>query len=731
MQSLSEWERYKFSGTSSAPDLTVIFPSREMYFSSALMSVMHFTSQTCPRTLDQWYELCSPEDHAKISLFERALSSSEQTITLTRKLYCGDGVYRSFRLDAQITRDSRSRPVMLTGTETPSLVAWLGEASDGDRIECTSSCGSVRILEAVSVDGVKVLQDVSSLEDMMRENITLRRELQRRVFGTAGQIPHAELTERDAYLREVLDDTLRLSMNVLTGNSTLKGLRRSLNEDCLTAGICGLSGSGKTSLMNALIGEKLLPLHSRNSVPVTCREGESRGAKIHYQDGRTESLSSKGLTASSLEGLLGKSGVSRIDLTIPGALIPSGICFVDTPGYDALGGTNTSILRKILPELDAVLYVTPIRSGLKMSDYDYLKSIYAMNDRVIFLLAWSDLESEDSEAGRVLRTAEAKIAENMDLLRQDIRTLTEKESVIIPVSSRYALEHFCDRKSPEWSGSNIEAVADCLADEESSPFTRAIIFRAERTLKLLDAALENRALTGSSRWRLQDYAGTLRKALADSPKSQGSPKVAAIIHTLSASQETDKNLLSSLITSLREHDFRSRFFSLKAFHGERNAMLLGADRTQSLRLYSRLAHNLLSEKLPEGHVSRNEWLSSGNAAMFECIRLPVISPGENVLIAPCDADLKAADWQEIFRHFTPVVSVDLSRIVSGLNDLSRAPYLMGLAMSDWVLAFGNGGLFAQRQTELLSAVPERVKEFAESGGLRVPELFIYENYRIF
>ena len=248
--------------------------------------MLHFTSHTCPRTLDQYYELCHPEYHAQIARLEHALSCQDTAITLTRKLYCGDGVYRTFRLDAHITRDKKSRPLELTGTETPSLLAWLENASDGDRIECESSCGSVRILEAVSIDGVKILQDVSTIDDIARENITLRRELHRRQsknFWTSSIPPRIDYSEDDAYLREVLDDTLRLSLNVLTGNTTLKGLRRSLTEDSLTVGICGLSGSGKTSLMNALLGEKLLPLHSRtaSNVIVTCREGETRSAKIH------------------------------------------------------------------------------------------------------------------------------------------------------------------------------------------------------------------------------------------------------------------------------------------------------------------------------------------------------------------------------------------------------------------------------------------------------------------
>ena len=68
----------------------------------------------------------------------------------------------------------------------------------------------------------------------------------------------------------------------------------------------------------------------------------------------------------------------------------------------------------------------------------------------------------------------------------------------------------------------------------------------------------------------------------------------------------EKHLLSSLITSMREHGFKGRFFSLGAFEGQRRALLLGAERSMSMKLFARLSHNLRLEN--QDGFNENEWL---------------------------------------------------------------------------------------------------------------------------
>ena len=736
MQSLTDWEHYNFSHTSYSPELTVIFPSREIYFSPALLSRLHFSESSCPKTLDQWYELFHPEDHTKIMHIESAIDGRENFLSLTRKLYCGDGVFRAFRLDAFIQRGNDSKPVKLLGRETGALSAWLEGASDGDTIEFTAPNGTVRILEAVEIQGTMTLRDISEIQDMHRENMTLRREIQKRIFSPMpSEIPEVSLSGRSIYLRNVLEENISLSLNVLAGNPQLKALRRSLNECCLTVGVCGLSGSGKTSLMNALLGENLIPPHAQSIT--SCREGSSRSAAIHYQDGRTETLTGKALTFSALDSVLGRAGVSRIDLTVPGALVPEGMCFLDTPGYDALGGTSIPAVKNILPELDAVVYVTPVRSSLKGADWEYLDIIMQTNTNVIFVLSGIDSETDDTEAGSLVRSAEAKISGYVQTIKRDVLRVFGVGVEVVPVSAKNALANFYSRNSSAWAESNIQDFVKYLASQNPEPYTLALTFRAERTLRILDSELEKKGkrkgLTGSSRWRLQEYAQNLRKALQEHKAVQtntGTPDFRTPAKPESARPR--KNLLASLITSLREHDFRKRFFALNAFHGERSAILLGADRIQSIKLFARLAHNLAYESMIDGKHDVSAWLYSGNDEPFACEELPAIQDGENYLIAPPDSELEHyTNWQDIFAKYTPVVSIDLARTESGLSDLSRAPYLTGLAVNDWVLAFGNAVLFGEEHAREITKAQNRVNDFAESGGLKIPEYFIYENYRIF
>ena len=173
----------------------------------------------------------------KLAKLEASIYGHESNITLTRKLYCGDGFYRNFRLDAMIQRDNSGRPLKLSGSETLALSAWLEQAQEGDRIECTESNGRAKILEAVRIQGVMTLRDIGWIEDMEQENLRLRREIQRRIFTKSAEIPALpEDFSIATILRNRLEDCIKSALNVLTGDNRLKALRRSLNETCLTIG---------------------------------------------------------------------------------------------------------------------------------------------------------------------------------------------------------------------------------------------------------------------------------------------------------------------------------------------------------------------------------------------------------------------------------------------------------------------------------------------------------------
>ena len=381
-----------------------------------------------------------------------------------------------------------------------------------------------------------------------------------------------------------------------------------------------------------------------------------------------------------------------------------------------------------------IFYVTPLRSRLKGSDYDFLKNILALNKRIVFVLTQIDLERDDSEAGKVIHSSSEKIMSDIHALREDMKKFSGLDVDVIPVSAKNALENFYSRNNSRWRNSNIEGIANYLAPIMHNTFSRALMLRAERTLRIIESSLSQGNITGSSRWRLGDIAEKLRVILRDCEVMPDLSHAYSFSEMIKHKPELKYNLLGSLMASMREREFRTKFFALKSLSGKRKIILLSAERNHSMKLFARLSHNLMLENLPDGDISSDEWLYSGHSMPFECINLPVMNSGDNILIAPSDSLLRNKnniDWHKLFREYTPVVSVDLARVDSGLSDFTHSPYITGLALSDWILAFGNAGMFDTRQTDLVAQVPGRVKEFVDINGLKSPEWFIFENYKIF
>lgn len=108
--------------------LDVRFPSGEMELSPHLLSLLRLPDDSRPTNFEQWYELCHPNDHKEVrTLLETIHHSHRTALSLTRRFFCGDGIYRPLRLDACILRAPDGRPIRLMGTETDLTLQRLQE----------------------------------------------------------------------------------------------------------------------------------------------------------------------------------------------------------------------------------------------------------------------------------------------------------------------------------------------------------------------------------------------------------------------------------------------------------------------------------------------------------------------------------------------------------------------------------------------------------------------------
>ena len=118
---------------------------------------------------------------------------------------------------------------------------------------------------------------------------------------------------------------------------------------------------GKSSLLNALVGEPVLP---SGVVPVTAvvtvvRHGTRPGARVRFATGDWRETNPSELAAYVTEDLNpeNRKGVTGVEVFVPSPLLADGMCFVDTPGIGSVFLANTEATRAFVPHVDAALVV--------------------------------------------------------------------------------------------------------------------------------------------------------------------------------------------------------------------------------------------------------------------------------------------------------------------------------------------------------------------------------------
>ncbi|MDR2180794.1 MAG: dynamin family protein [Synergistaceae bacterium] len=287
----------------------------------------------------------------------------------------------------------------------------------------------------------------------------------------------------------------------------IENLLRATEAADLEVGVVGITSSGKSTFINAMMGERLLPEETRATTHrvIRCRKGETRAVTVVFQNGERERVFGARLTPQWMESLTSErmnpfmnpfmnssneQAIAFLEWTSPGAAFPEGLVLVDTPGLDACDFPEHSefLLRRLLPTLDIVIYVTSIRNRFKTPDLQLLEAVLEQDQRVVFLLSQIDLERDDMEGGKVVLSRRQKLSAYVRELRLDIESRfggSLGSAAIVPVSSKLAMTHFYDRQSAAWNASNFGVLIGQLAIFRSNLVRYRIEARARRALTLL------------------------------------------------------------------------------------------------------------------------------------------------------------------------------------------------------------------------------------------------------
>ena len=118
---------------------------------------------------------------------------------------------------------------------------------------------------------------------------------------------------------------------------------------------------GKSSVLNALVGDSVLPtgVVPVTTVPTIVRYGIVLTARVRFEDGGWTEIPVTNVEeyVSEEKNPENVKHVAALEIFVPSPLLATGMCFVDTPGLGSVFTGNTAATQAFIPHIDAALVV--------------------------------------------------------------------------------------------------------------------------------------------------------------------------------------------------------------------------------------------------------------------------------------------------------------------------------------------------------------------------------------
>jgi hypothetical protein len=258
-------------------------------------------------------------------------------------------------------------------------------------------------------------------------------------------------------------------------------LAKKLREEIFNLVAAGQFKRGKSSVINALLGEALLPVGviPLTSVVTEVRHGETVSARVVFESGERREVPPDALPdyATETRNPHNVKGVREVLISYPSPWLESGVRLVDTPGIGSIFEHNTDVTQRYLPQADAVLFVGSVDQPMSRAELDFLESIRPYAAKIFCLLNKTDYLSPD------------ELQESLAFSRRAIETALGVAVPIYPVSARFALEgkRVGDARAEAASGfvAFEQALRVFMTDEKELIWLKSI---AQNVLRILAQA---------------------------------------------------------------------------------------------------------------------------------------------------------------------------------------------------------------------------------------------------
>lgn len=271
-----------------------------------------------------------------------------------------------------------------------------------------------------------------------------------------------------------------LGSDFLADKDRLLFLRNRLEAGRFHLAVLGQFKRGKSTLLNALLGQALLPTSvvPVTAIPTFLEYGPDLRIRVCFQEDKPSTEFAGKTREESAEILRGfvteegnpknRLGVGQVDIFLPAPILQHGVVLIDTPGIGSTFTHNTQATLNFLPQCDAALFVVSADPPLTEVEAEFLKAVKSRVARLFFIFNKVDYLSEQER--------DAAVAFFRKVLHEKIGA--DEEYPIFCVSARKGLDSRLLDHPELWAQSGLAEVEDhlvCfLASEKANALREAL-----------------------------------------------------------------------------------------------------------------------------------------------------------------------------------------------------------------------------------------------------------------
>lgn len=243
----------------------------------------------------------------------------------------------------------------------------------------------------------------------------------------------------------------------------LEEVKKRLSEEKLLVVTCGEFKEGKSSLINALLGEvkdDLFPVDSDIATGLVSTISYAAQEKITVVLGEPGQERQQQIAREKINDYANEQQnqgnirqARMLVIESPNPLLKDGLILVDTPGVGGLNTRHTGITYAFIPNADVVIFVSDVKAPLKAKELEFVKMIARHCQNLIFVVTKIDMKTREEY--------QSVVENNRDKLAQVLERKSNQID-IIPISSHCKLAYLKSGDTEDLGDSNFPALEERL-----------------------------------------------------------------------------------------------------------------------------------------------------------------------------------------------------------------------------------------------------------------------------